>query len=188
MRRLTRIVPLAAVAIAVLPAPALAARSPLDIHAIFEGGRTSGFTVGEPLQVNYQRGNVRTTKVCWTPAPIDRPKCSRGFGAPARAGTQRFGLHLSNGKIIIARRQIRPAAKRISGNPAAVSHPVPYSFTCSTPIFGNAALSDRIGTATADDHAGVYYRESPSVLQVFVYRTMQPGFARDGCLTPGLSG
>jgi hypothetical protein len=183
-----RLLPLATLVALLVPAgSALAQGSGLNIHAIFEGARTSGFHVGEPLDVSYRRGPVRATRVCWTPAPIDRPACSRMFGAPARAGIQRFVITLSNGRKVRTTRRIRPAATRLpSPAPTASDHPVPFTVTCSATVFGTLKQGDPIATLSRGDRVAAYYRQG-SIVQVYVYKTAQSGFMKQACLQRGLS-
>jgi hypothetical protein len=172
-------------------ATAQAQGSGLNIHAIFEEGRTSGFRVGEPLDVSYRRDAVRATRVCWKPAPVDRPACSPGFGAPRRAGVQRFVVSLSNGRTVRAQRRIRPAARRLVAADALGpgTAPVPFTATCGAQLFGNGGngkLLDPLGRVRAGDSVAAYYAAPQGVVQVFQYRTALAGFMSRQCLRRGL--
>lgn len=183
------------VLLGVLAAPAgsalAAGRSGLDIHAIFEAGRASGFAVGEPLDVAYHGGGLHVTRVCWRPAPVDRPACSAGFGAPRRAGVQRFAIRLSNGRTIHATRRIHRAARTIAPSLDAMradQPPAPFHARRSCTVYGNGAdgdLATPVGRVRRGDGVAAYYR-GPGVVQVFVYRSLLAGFLADGCVRPGL--
>ena len=56
-----------------------------QVHALFSGGKTSGFTVGHASRRHLQStrpGQTREKQVCWSPAPIEQPSCTAsGTGA-----------------------------------------------------------------------------------------------------------
>ena len=63
----------------------------IQVHALFSGGKTSGFTVGQPLGVTYvdQSGHTREKQVCWSPAPIEQPSCTASGTSAATTSSAR---------------------------------------------------------------------------------------------------
>jgi hypothetical protein len=177
----------AAGACALLAAPtaASAQTSPtVDVHALFSGGRTTNFTVGTPLGIQYSdpSGQTREKQVCWSPAPIDLPACTPlGTGAPAQAGTQKITVQLTNGQSVSKSFEVGPAATTLgpaTGNPP----PVPYTVSCPTTLYGDASSTDPVSTLNPGQEVAAYYRTG-SNLQVYDYATNVAGFAASSCLT-----
>jgi hypothetical protein len=170
------ILPLVAGAVAVFPGAADAQRSSrftVTVHAIFSGGQTSGFTAGEPLQVSFsdRRHRVRETRICWSPAPVQRPACSLDtMGAPAASGTQRVTVRLSNGSSISKSVRVGAAA-------------VPVALTCATPLLADASPSSpSLGTLPNGQFVAAYYRAANSLTQVWSYASQRAGFASSSCI------
>lgn len=169
------------------PAAALASTpAGLDAHTIFGGGHGGERHAGAPILVSYHHGSVHSTEVCWTPAPVDRPACSPSkFGVPARAGTQKLKLTLSDGTTLSTSLKIRAAVARIpglSGGPAQ-----PMQVTCATTLYGNGYdgyLRDSKGVVAAGGHVAAYYRvpKHPRIVQVWDDASNRAGFVRDTCL------
>ena len=164
----------------------------IRIHAVFSGGRSTGFAVGEPLMVAWKgRGKARARRMCWKPAPVAHAACSSSsvFRAPARAGRQRVTVTLTNGTVIGVGFVVRRAATELpggSGSPA-----VPLRVTCETRFFANGVdgrLRDEGRPIAVGGHVAAYYRaDRHHVLQIFEYASGRVGFARDTCLKPLIS-
>lgn len=177
-----------ALALAVtLGAPAAApAQAPgISVHAIFSGGKTSGFTVGTVLQVQYNdpSGATREKQVCWNPAPIDQPACTpTGTGAPAQAGTQTITVQLTNGQSVSTTLSIGAAATSL-GNGTSNSPPVPYTVTCATELYGNLGQQDPLLLLSPGEQVAAYYRANSTTLQVYDYSSNTAGFLASNCAT-----
>src|ERR1700712_2754945 len=90
----------AAVAVGAVTVPSAgaagAAAPSVRVHAIFGG---QGAHVGQVLDVRTKgHTSARVTEICWDPAPIGRPACSRSAnGAPSAVGTTKLTLKLADG-------------------------------------------------------------------------------------------
>ena len=168
-----------------LPAAASAQAPSISVHALFSGGRTANFTAGTPLGVQYNdpSGQTREQQVCWSPAPIDLPSCTpTGTGAPAKAGTQKITVQLTNGQSVSTSFQVGAAATQL-GNGTSNSPPVPYTVTCADELYANAGQKDPISLLSPGDQVAAYYKANSSTLQVYNYATNVAGFIASNCAT-----
>jgi hypothetical protein len=173
----------AGIALAVPPAASAQAPGTISVHALFSGGRTTGFTAGTPLQIQYSdpTGQTREQQVCWTPAPIDLPSCTpTGTGAPAAAGTQQVTVQLTNGQSVSTTFSVGPAASQL-GSGTSNAPPVPYTVTCATELYGNLNQSDPLQLLSPGEHVAAYYQANSSTLQVYDFSSNQPGFMAASC-------
>ncbi len=171
--------------LAAAPAAAAQGSPTISVHAIFSGGKTSGFTAGTVLQVQYSdpSGQTREQQVCWSPAPIDQPACTpTGTGAPARAGTQTITVRLTNGRTVSTRFAVGPAATQL-GNGSSTSPPVPYTVTCATELYGNLGQRSPLHLLSPGEQVAAYYRANPTTLQVYDYSSNTAGFVASNCAT-----
>lgn len=155
----------------------------VDVHAIFGGGKTSGFTVGTVLQVQYNdpSGQTREKQVCWSPAPIDQPACTpTGTGAPAKAGTQQITVQLTNGQSVNKTFDVGAATTTL-GSGTSNTPPVPYTVTCSTELYGDAGQQDPIHLVSPGEQVAAYYKANSSTVQVYDYSTNTAGFVASDC-------
>jgi hypothetical protein len=186
MSRRCHVAILGACALLAVPGAAPAQTTPsIGVHALFSGGRTSGFTVGTPLQIQYNdpTGQTREQQVCWSPAPIELPACTpTGTGAPAQAGTQRVTVQLTNGQSLSTSFPVGPAATQL-GSGTTNAPPVPYTVTCSDELYGNANRSDPLSLLSPGEQVAAYYRANSTTLQVYDYATNTPGFVASNCVT-----
>jgi hypothetical protein len=169
----------------VLPTAAPAQAPSITVHALFSGGRTTNFTAGTPLGVQYNdpSGQTREKQVCWNPAPIDLPACTpTGTGAPAAAGTQQITVQLTNGQSVSTSFPVGPAATQL-GPGTTNAPPVPYTVTCSDELYGNANQSDPITLLTPGQQVAAYYQANSTTLQVYDYATNTAGFVASNCVT-----
>jgi hypothetical protein len=175
-----------ACALLAVPAAAPAQTTPsVSVHALFSGGRTTNFTVGTPLGVQYNdpSGQTREKQVCWNPAPIDQPACTpTGTGAPAKAGTQQITVQLTNGQSVTTTFAVGPAATQL-GPGTTNAPPVPYTVTCSTELYGNASQSDPLHLVSPGEQVAAYYQANSTTLQVYDYTTNTAGFVASKCLS-----
>jgi hypothetical protein len=168
-----------------VPAAAPAQAPSISVHAMFSGGKTSGFTVGTVLQVQYNdpSGATREKQVCWSPAPIDQPACTpTGTGAPAQAGTQTITVQLTNGQSVSTTLSIGAAATSL-GNGTSNSPPVPYTVTCATELYGNLGQQDPLLVVSPGEQVAAYYRANSTTLQVYDYSSNTAGFLASNCAT-----
>jgi hypothetical protein len=172
-------------ALLVLPAAASAQAPSIAVHALFSGGKTTNFTAGTPLGVQYNdpSGQTREQQVCWSPAPIELPACTAtGTGAPAAAGTQKITVQLTNGKSVSTSFTVGPAATQL-GSGTSNSPPVPYTVTCSVQFYANANQNDPLSVLSPGQQVAAYYKANSTTLQVYDYATNTAGFAASNCLT-----
>jgi hypothetical protein len=172
-----------ATALLALPGAAAAQSPSISVHAIFSGGKTSGFTVGTVLQVQYSdpSGQTREKQVCWSPAPIEQPACTpTGTGAPAAAGTQQITVQLTNGQSQTTSFAVGAAATQL-GNGTSNSPPVPYTVTCSTELYGNAGQQTPLHLLSPGEQVAAYYRANSTTLQVYDYSSNTAGFVASNC-------
>jgi hypothetical protein len=166
------------------PGVAAAQSATIDVHALFSGGRTTGFTAGTPLSVQYSdpSGKTREQQVCWSPAPIDQPACTpTGTGAPAQAGTQKVTVKLTNGSSVSKSFSVAAAATQL-GSGTSNAPPVPYTVSCATSLYADASKSTTLHALAPGQQVAAYYA-SGSTLQVYDYTTNVAGFAPSSCLT-----
>ena len=188
-RKRTAILALLAGTVAAFPATADAQQAPrfsVTVHAIFSGGQSSSFKAGQPLQVSFtdRRHRVRETRICWTPAPVQRPSCSLdSMGAPAAAGSQRITVRLSNGTSISKTFQIGAAAETIASSSSGNVVAVPVALTCATPLLADASTSSpSLGTLPNGQFVAAYYQASSSLTQVWSYASQRAGFVSSSCV------
>jgi hypothetical protein len=175
-----------ACALLAVPAAAPAQTAPsVGVHALFSGGRTTNFTVGTPLGVQYNdpSGQTREKQVCWNPAPIEQPACTAtGTGAPATAGTQQITVQLTNGQSASTSFAVGSAATQL-GSGTTNAPPVPYTVTCSTELYGDAGQQDPLHLVIPGEQVAAYYAASGSTVQVYDYATNTAGFVASRCVT-----
>ena len=185
-RRAALVAAVGAGALLGFPAAAPAQGAPsISVHALFSGGKTTGFTAGTPLGVTYTdpSGQTREQQVCWSPAPIGLPACTpTGTGAPATAGTQRITVQLTNGQSVRTSFQVGAAATQL-GSGSSSSPPVPYTVTCTTELYGNLGQQTPLLQLTPGSQVAAYYRANSSTIQVYDYTTNEAGFVASNCVT-----
>jgi hypothetical protein len=167
----------------------MAAAPSLSLHAIFSGGQRSNFHAGQVLFAGVRdSGGQGVRSICWEPAPIGRPACGTAeTGAPARAGTQRVVVTLSDSSTLTRTVRILPPARRFGR-----SHMVPARITCaSAGLYGNldrrtGRSRDLIHTMRRGTSVGVLNRIAPGKIFMWDYARAQGGFAAERCATPGL--
>jgi hypothetical protein len=172
-------------AVLAMPAAVPAQAPSVSVHALFSGGRTTNFTAGTPLGVQYNdpSGQTREKQVCWNPAPIDQSACTPpDTGAPAQAGTQQITVQLTNGQSVSTSFPVGPAATQL-GSGTSNAPPVPYTVTCSTELYGNLGQQDPIHVLGPGQQVAAYYRANSSTLQVYDYTTNTAGFVASSCVT-----
>jgi hypothetical protein len=168
--------------LALAPALAGAQSAPVvTVHPIFSGGAKT-FHVGAVVQV-VVKGKPALEKICFSPAPIDRPACSTAVnGAPSKAGITRITVTTKGGATATKSIRVLPAAKKLGGNPAIPGHIICHDAA----LFGNPDLKGRrMGLAGLGDNIALYNRLGAGRF-VWVYATNQNGFADAKCLARGL--
>ena len=156
----------------------------IQVHALFSGGKTSGFTVGQPLGVTYidASGQTREKQVCWSPAPIEQPSCTAsGTGAANVVGPQTITVQLTNGQSVKTTFNVA-AAPTTLGSGSSNTPPVPYTVVKSVTLTGDVS-GDPLYQLTPGDRVAAYYRANSTTLQVYDYATNTAGFAASSALT-----
>ena len=156
----------------------------IQVHALFSGGKTSGFTVGQPLGVTYidPSGQTREKQVCWSPAPIEQPSCTAsGTGAANVVGPQTITVQLTNGQSVKTTFNVA-AAPTTLGSGSSNTPPVPYTVVKSVTLTGDVS-GDPLYQLTPGDRVAAYYRANSTTLQVYDYATNTAGFAASSALT-----
>lgn len=179
------VVALGAAALLAAPGTAAAQTATVDVHALFSGGRTTGFTAGTPLAVQYSdpSGQTREQQVCWSPAPIDQPACTAtGTGAPAQAGTQKITVQLTNGQSVSKTLTVGAAATQLASG-TSNAPPVPYTVSCATSLYATVSRSTTLLALAPGQQVAAYYQANSTTLQVYDYTTNTAGFAPSSCLS-----
>jgi hypothetical protein len=156
----------------------------IQVHALFSGGKTSGFTVGQPLGVTYTdpSGQTREKQVCWSPAPIEQPACTAsGTGAANAVGAQTITVQLTNGQSVKTTFNVA-AAPTTLGSGSSNTPPVPYTVVKPVTLTGDVS-GDPLYQLTPGDRVAAYYRANSTTLQVYDYATNTAGFAASSALT-----
>ena len=156
----------------------------IQVHALFSGGKTSGFTVGQPLGVTYvdASGQTREKQVCWSPAPIEQPSCTAsGTGAANVVGPQTITVQLTNGQSVKTTFNVA-AAPTTLGSGSSNTPPVPYTVVKPVTLTGDVS-GDPLYQLTPGDRVAAYYRANSTTLQVYDYATNTAGFAASSALT-----
>jgi hypothetical protein len=178
----------ALLSLAVCAPSAAAAQAPtLRVHPIFSGG-AKAVHAGAVVDVDAKGPAPKITKVCLTPAPIDRPSCSGArFVAPSQAGTTKIDVTFADGTTSSMTLRVHAPATRIGG-PAAV----PGHIGCDrVTVYGNydtktRHFHDRITSLKRDANVALYNRLGKDALFVWNYATNKAGFVKVGCAKAGL--
>jgi hypothetical protein len=189
MRHAIRAVTGAVLALAALsPAVASAQAPALRVHAIFAGGQSSNFHVGQVLQVDVRNGGGRKiTQVCLTPAPIARPACSAAVNAaPSAAGPTIVEVTLNDGTKLSRSFTAHAPATKVGGPRA-----VPATITCQdVTLFGNydrrtGHSRDPFEVAERGTKVGLYNVIGPNKIFMWDYATNKAGFGTQSCAQTG---
>jgi hypothetical protein len=180
-----------------LPASAVAAKPkpPFTVHAIFDGDAHAPFRVGQIVDVLAAPGKPgpgRITKVCFSPAPIARPACSKfAEAAPSAVGTTKITVSFSRRRPYTLEVKVLPAATKVGGDQGGLA--VPATITCpSVSLYTNVhSAQTNTGTPSATLTSGtkvaLYNVIAPGVIVMVDYATGANGFGEQSCATPGLS-
>jgi hypothetical protein len=178
----------AAVASAALAGNAAAAQPTVKVHAIFGG---QGIHVGQVLDVQTSgHTSAKVQQVCWDPAPIDRPACSLGDGAPSAAGTTKLTLKLADGTELHKSLTVAPAFRHrggLGGSDAAPGHVTGSGLTLwgNVPHKGTNRPHDKITTLAGGAQVAQYNRIGDYVFY-WEYATNKGGFGKVGHVADGL--
>jgi hypothetical protein len=163
----------------------------LRVHAIFSGGTAAPWHVGQVLAVQPTgtSGLPRVAKVCWDPAPLERPECDahNDFAAPSAVGTTTITATLADGTVLSTRIRAVRARTRYDGHVGA-----PGVATCApTRLYGSYDTRTRRfrapqGSVAAGRPVGRYNRLGADAVFLWDYRTNRAGFGRIGCVRLGL--
>jgi hypothetical protein len=177
----------AALASTALASTATAAPT-VKVHAIFGG---QGVHVGQVLDVQTSgHTSSKVQQICWDPAPIGRPACSLGDGAPSATGTTKLTLRLADGSELHKTLKVSPAFTHRGGRGG--SNAAPGHVACrGLTLWGNVPSKttkkphDKMTTLAADAQVAQYNRIGDYVFY-WEYATNKAGFGRVGCVTDGL--
>jgi hypothetical protein len=97
-------------------APASKSGYRVKVRVEMSGGRTTPIYVGDPLRISLHKRyrGMEQFELCWTPAPIEKPRCSRHHrvngvgvaGSPSKAGLLKLRFKIrQSGRVIV--RKIR---------------------------------------------------------------------------------
>lgn len=191
LRRISGLLAATTLLAGTVPAAAQAqdGRFTVNVHVEYDSGRTTDFRVGEIVMVSVKDAQAKAspTKICWSPAPIDRPDCSpSNQGAPAEVGTQKLTITMSDGSTATHQFAVGPAASQLQPITKATA-PVPFEVTCTSQLYGQR-LSDGtfampLGPVAAGRQVAAYYDAGGGYYQVAPYSTFTPGFMSSKCLT-----
>jgi hypothetical protein len=151
------------------------------VHAIFGG---HGVHVGQVLDVAPSHGTL--TRLCWDPAPIDRPACGRAaMGAPSATGTTRLIMTLADGALLSRVLRVAPPYTTIGGHGG--SDAVAGHVVCPTlPLYATSGpLQVQVTTLTSNAAVAIYNRVRDGRF-VWHYADSTAGFGEPRCVRPGL--
>jgi hypothetical protein len=176
----------AAALAALTPAVASAQSPALRVHAIFSGGQSTNFHVGQVLDVDVRNAGGRTlSQVCLTPAPIARPACSASRNAaPSQAGPTTVAVTLSDGTKLTRTFTTHAPATKVGGSRA-----VPATITCQdVTLFGNydqrrRRSRDPVEVMRRGTAVGLYNVIAQGKIFMWDYATNRGGFASRSCAT-----
>lgn len=167
---------------------------PVSAHAIFDGGAKAPFRVGQVLDlvaVGGRRGPGTITKVCFSPAPIARPACSRApEGAPSAVGTTKITVSFSRRAPYVLNVRVLAAATKIGGNGGGLA--VPATISCpSLPLYGTVnGLRTKnekpLETLPAGTKVALYNVIATGTITMVNYATGRVGIGEQRCATPGV--
>lgn len=176
---------------AALPPAASAqdSRFQVNVHVEYESGRTTDFRAGEIVMVSVKdsQGKASPGRICWSPAPIDRPACSTSNQAGlATNGTQKLTITMSDGSTATHEFPVQQAAVQVQKNTAAATAPVPLMVTCSSQLYGqrleDGTYAMPMGVIAAGQQIAAYYDAGGGYYQVTSYAGFTPGFMSKKCL------
>lgn len=178
-----------ALGVAASPASAQDGRFQVNVHVEYESGRTTNFRAGEIVMVSVKdaQGTTSPGKICWSPAPIDRPACSpSNQGGLAAPGTQKLTITMSDGSVVTHELPVQQAAVQVHKNTAAATAPVPFRVTCASTLFGqrleDGTYDMPLAVVAPSQQVAAYYDAGGGFYQVIPYSTFTPGFMSAKCL------
>ncbi len=175
-------------------ATAATAPAPVSAHAIFDNDAKAPFRVGQIIDLIARSGKSgpgKITKVCFSPAPISRPACSKSpEGAPSAVGTTKITVSFSKRAPYALNVKVLAAATKVGGNGGGLA--VPSTVTCPTvSIYGTVAglrsKSEKpLETLSMGTKVALYNVISPGVITMINYASGRVGFGEQRCATPGI--
>jgi hypothetical protein len=187
---------LAAVAGGACASSALAAKPgpPANVHAIFDGGAKAPFRVGQILDVLASPGKPapgKITKVCFSPAPIARPACSKfAEAAPSAVGVTKITVSFSKRASYVLKVKVLPAATKVGGNDGGLA--VPATITCPSVSLYDSAQGAKTknekpaATLAEGTKVALYNTIAANTITMVDYATGSTGFGEQQCATPGI--
>lgn len=164
-------------------------RFTVNVHVEYDSGRTTDFRAGEIVMVSVKDAQAKAspTKICWSPAPIDRPDCSpSNQGGLATNGTQKLTITMSDGSTVTKEFPVQQAAVQVQKNTAAATAPVPFRLTCASTLYGqrleDGTYAMPMGVIAAGQQVAAYYDAGGGSYQVTSYAGFTPGFMSTKCL------
>ena len=177
-----------------LGASAAKPSAPASVHAIFDGNAKAPFRVGQIVDVLPARTKPspgKITKVCFSPAPIARPACSKfGEAAPSAVGTTKITVSFSKRAPYVLKVKVLAAATKVGGAGGGLA--VPATVTCpSVSIYDSAQGAKEkkekpFAILPQGTQVALYNTIAPNTITMVDYATGTSGFGEQSCATPGI--
>ncbi len=175
-------------------APAAKPSPPATVHAIFDNNAKAPFRVGQIVAViasSRKPSPGKITKVCFSPAPIARPACSKfGEAAPSAVGTTKITVSFSKRAPYVLKVKVLAAATKVGGNGGGLA--VPATITCpSVSLYDSAAGAKAKKEKPAailpqGTQVALYNTIAPNTITMIDYATGTSGFGEEKCAAPGI--
>jgi hypothetical protein len=175
---------------------ALAAKSspPVSVHAIFDNNAKAPFRVGQIVQVNASPRKPKPgkiTQVCFAPAPIARPACSKSpEGAPSAPGTTKITVSFSRRGPYTLTVKVLAAATKVGGDQGGLA--VPATVICpSVSLYGNVhgeqtKAEKPVTILPEGTKVALYNMLAPGAIVMVDYATGTLGIGEERCAKLGI--
>jgi hypothetical protein len=177
-----------------LSAAAATASAPANAHAIFDNDAKAPFRVGQIIDIlpsTRAPSPGKITKVCFSPAPIARPACSKfAEAAPSAVGVTKITVSFSKRAPYVLKVKVLAAATKVGGDDGGLA--VPATVICpSVSLYGSAqgakTKSEKpAATLPQGTQVALYNTIAAGTITMVDYATGTTGFGEESCATPGI--
>lgn len=167
---------------------------PVTVHAIFDGGAKAPFRVGQVLSViapSRKPSPGKITKVCFSPAPIARPACSKfGEAAPSAVGVTKITVSFTKRAPYVLKVKVLAAATKVGGDGGGLA--VPATITCPSVSLYDSAQGAKTKTGKPfailpeGTQVALYNTIAANTITMVDYATGSTGFGEENCAKPGI--
>jgi hypothetical protein len=181
-------------AFAINAAAATKPSPPANAHAIFDNNAKAPFRVGQIIDIlpsARKPSPGKITKVCFSPAPIARPACSKfGEAAPSAVGVTKITVSFSKRAPYVLKVKVLAAATKVGGEGGGLA--VPATVTCpSVSLYDSAQGAKTKNEKPAailpqGTQVALYNTIAPGTITMIDYATGTSGFGEEACAKPGI--